>query len=172
MSAIRRIPDPVFRGLKLLFRPEAQRICKLMRLSLHRTALLFWCRLFRYFRAASHGKGWLALPAVSGSVFSRFWQFCGRRSMLLFSIQSFALYFFVELILRTTGVELKPMEWMPTRLSTFALTAATFGLICLIVALGLLQTQRSRHLIFQVPALIFHHMPYTVMLFSDFFSAV
>jgi hypothetical protein len=52
--------------------------------------------------------------------------------MLLFSIQSFALYFFVELILRTTGVELKPMEWMPTRLSTFALTAATFGLICLI----------------------------------------
>ena len=34
--------------------------------------------------------------------------------------------------LRTTGVELKPMEWMPTRLSTFALTAATFGLICLI----------------------------------------
>ena len=73
-----------------------------------------------------------ALPAVSGSVFSRFWQFCGRRSMLLFSIQSFALYFFVELILRTTGVELKPMEWMPTRLSTFALTAATFGLICLI----------------------------------------
>ncbi|MFR5732514.1 MAG: hypothetical protein ACLUD2_11805 [Clostridium sp.] len=27
--------------------------------------------------------------------------------MLLFSIQSFALYFFVELILRTTGVELK-----------------------------------------------------------------
>ena len=37
-----------------------------------------------------------------------------------------------QLILRTTGVELKPMEWMPTRLSTFALTTATFALICLI----------------------------------------
>lgn len=74
----------------------------------------------------------LSCPALNASLFSRFWQFCGRRSMLLFSIQSFALYFFVELILRTTGVELKPMEWMPTRLSTFALTAATFALICLI----------------------------------------
>lgn len=92
-----------------------------------------------YFGAAFSGIAALLLaarmaarPAFSGSVFSRFWQFCGRRSMLLFSIQSFALYFFVELILRTTGVELKPMEWMPTRLSTFALTAATFALICLI----------------------------------------
>ncbi len=73
-----------------------------------------------------------AYPAVCDSLFSRFWKFCGRRSMLLFSIQSFALYFFVEFILRTTKVELKPMEWMPTRLSTLALTLATFALICLI----------------------------------------
>lgn len=73
-----------------------------------------------------------AAPALRTTAFARFWRFCGRRSMLLFSIQSFALYFFVELILRTTGVELKPMEWMPTRLSTFALTAATFALISLI----------------------------------------
>ncbi len=47
---------PFFAGLKLLFRSKAQRICKSLRLPLHRTALLFWCCLFRYFRTASHCK--------------------------------------------------------------------------------------------------------------------
>lgn len=74
----------------------------------------------------------LARPVFQETAFSRFWQFCGRRSMFLFSIQSFALYFFVEIILRITGIELKPMEWMPTRLSTLALTLATFALISLL----------------------------------------
>ena len=68
-DAIHRISDPVFRSLKLLFRPEAQRICKLMRLSLHRTALLFWCCLFRYFRAASYCKAGFTSGYIKQCIF-------------------------------------------------------------------------------------------------------
>ena len=126
-----------------------------MRLSLHRTALLFWCRLFRYFRAASHGK----TGCAPGCIRQRIFPF-----LAVLRPPLHASFFHSELrplllcgaysAHHRRGIKAYGMDAN----QAFHLCADCSHLrpdLSHWLALGLLQTQKSRHLIFQVPALIF-----------------
>lgn len=76
----------------------------------------------------------------------RFWQFVGRYSMALFTGQTFAIYFLVELHTRLTGVTWIPLETMPGNLTSLALAAASLALMLAFVYPWHLYQQRKKAL--------------------------
>ncbi len=61
--------------------------------------------------------------------FWRFWQFCGRYSLQLFIGQTFAIYFWVEMIERFTGIIIVPNHTSPGNIVSFGIAAASLLLM-------------------------------------------
>lgn len=87
-----------------------------------------------YYTAALAG----ILALLSGAVIcrnSRFWQFCGRNSLLMFIAQTFAIFWVVEGVAAVTGITCNPMFDVPGDKFALAVAAAAFALLVL-MALG------------------------------------
>ena len=63
----------------------------------------------------------------------RFWQYCGRYSMLMFAAHTFVTYWLAEAYTAFTGTVLKPMELMPGDKFCLAFAAAVFAALCVMV---------------------------------------
>lgn len=63
---------------------------------------------------------------------SRFWQYCGRYSLPMFSAQTFAIYGINEIIVRATGIAYEPRHSMPGRLGVL-ISIAAFALMAAFV---------------------------------------
>lgn len=83
-----------------------------------------------YYTAAFLGIAALMMAALllKGS---RFLRFCGRNSLPLFALQTFAIYLVIEAIEKATGTAYIPMFEMPGYKACLAVFAAAFGLMLL-----------------------------------------
>lgn len=74
---------------------------------------------------------------------SRFWQFCGRNSLFMFIMQTFAIYWVVEWVTAVTGITCNPMFDVPG--DKFAL-AVSAGAFVLMIAMALVWNRIRRQL--------------------------
>lgn len=96
-----------------------------------------------YFTGAFLGIAALTMTAVLMKR-SRFWQFCGRYSLQIFAMQTFAIYLIVELIAVLTGITYKPSENLPGDKASLAVSIAAFALMLLVLyPWHLYKTKRS-----------------------------
>ncbi len=57
---------------------------------------------------------------------SRFWQFCGRNSLIMFIVQTFAIYLVLDAVTAVTGVKYTPMRDIPGDAFALAVSIAAF----------------------------------------------
>lgn len=87
-----------------------------------------------YYAAALTG----IIALLSGAVIcrnSRFWQYCGRNSLVMFISQTFAIYWVLEIIAVVTGVMYTPRYDIPGNRFALAVSVAAFVLMIAFAAL-------------------------------------
>ena len=85
-----------------------------------------------YFLVAFLGSAALVLTAVLCKNW-RFWQYCGRYSLPIFSAQTFAIYWVTEWIALATGRVYVPRHGMPNSKIALLITIAAFALLAAFV---------------------------------------
>lgn len=89
-----------------------------------------WSPAAFFYSAAFCGTFAMCLVAVKLRNW-RFWQYCGKQSLIIFATQTFAIYFVVENIRRFTGVWFDPMHNITSDKIALMITIAAFALILL-----------------------------------------
>ncbi len=87
-----------------------------------------------YYMAALCGTAAL-LSGASICRNSRFWQYCGRNSLVMFIAQTFAIYWVLEAVAAVTGVMYTPMADIPGDKFALAVSVCAFALLLAFAAL-------------------------------------